>query len=132
MGNTGKCKFIQKCISNFNIGVFSYFQNDIIVEDVISDLEGLQFSIKNGEVRIVWAGKGGTTNIAANEEFIFLKVKTKDGIKINDAIHFNIDKISEFSDANGEKIYGITMFLTNLSTTHFNSLLSVMFHITQL
>ncbi|MCF8297351.1 MAG: hypothetical protein K9J13_07420, partial [Saprospiraceae bacterium] len=94
--------------------VITFSQNDIIVEDVISDLGGLQFSIKEGEVRIAWAGKGKATKIAANEEFIYLKVKTKNGIQINNAIRFNIEKISEISDTNGEKLYGVTMIIPEI------------------
>jgi len=94
--------------------VLTYPQNDIIVEDITSKLDGLQFNIKNGEIRIGWAGKGSIERISANEEFLFLKVKTKSGIKVNNTINFNINKISEISDASGERIYGTTMFIPNI------------------
>lgn len=94
--------------------VISYPQKDIIVEDVISELEGLKFNIKNGEVRIVWSGKGRATKIAANEEFIFLKVKTLKVVQTNEAIRFEIDNISEIIDGNGEKMYGVSMFLPEI------------------
>ena len=107
---------------NVNLSTLSLVINipeNVIVMDVVSVLSDLQFAIKNDKVRIGWAGKGSQYNVAANEEFLYLKVKSNSRYQSSKPMSFSLNKISEFSDANGEKLYGVSMFIPKVKSELF-------------